>query len=455
MNAHLRYLKHLILDSFWFIPAIMLLASLLLAVLSAVVDRTMQAEWNETLPWVFWVDAEGARTILQVIAGSMIGATSLVFSMTLVALTLASSQLGPRLLAIFRADRMTQVALGVFVATLAYALLMLRLVRQESQSDLDLVPLASVTVAQLLTLCSLAVLIYFIHHLAELLEADTIVSHVGKALDHSVDSLFPKTDAPDAGTEHEEEARGASSDASGDEDARLSERFCMVVPAQRSGYVQTIARHHLVSLAEQADGRIELEVMAGDFLIAGQRLARFWPLDRADDELKESIRTSITIGPKRTQAEDLEYAVHALVEIALRALSPSLNDPFTAIACLNRISTGLSLAIGRRDPPLRFRGEDGTVRLVMPARGFIELLEDGFNDIRLAAVQHPAVLRALTERLASLAGLAADPERRAAIGRQGEAMRRALEGNLAEPFDRARVEEMLDRLDARLRRWDR
>jgi uncharacterized membrane protein len=227
----------------------------------------------------------------------------------------------------------------------------------------------------------------------------------------------------------------------------------MRVTAQRAGYVQAVAGDQLVALAEEVDGRIELEVMAGDFLLPGQALARFWPLDRATEDIKTRIRDSVAIGPKRTLAEDLEYAADALVEIALRALSPSLNDPFTAIACINRVGASLALAIGRGDPPLRHRGESGTVRLVRPERGFVALLEGGFDDIRLAAAEHPAVLAALATRLGSLAELAADPQRRAAIERQGEAIRRTVERHLAEPRDRERVERQLERLEACLRRW--
>ncbi|SMF44601.1 Uncharacterized membrane protein [Tistlia consotensis] len=444
MSARLKYLHYVVVNSFWFVPTVLLLAAILLAVLSAILDRAMQATWSRELAWVLWVGPDGARTILQVIAGSMIGATSLVFSMTLVSLTLASQQLGPRLLAIFRADRPTQVALGVFVSTLAYALMMLRLIRPQGDSTSDFVPLASVTMAQLLTLFSLAVLIYFIHHLAELLQADTVVAHVGDALDGSVRSLFPATSEPEDGSRQQEEAAGPGP----------SGRFCLVVPSARTGYVQTIAVAQLVGLAEQSDGRIELQVMAGDFLVPGQAVARFWPLDRATEALKERIRDGLTIGPKRTQAEDLEYAANALVEIALRALSPSLNDPFTAIASIDRIGAALALAIGRADPPLEHRDAAGRLRLTLPSRGFVDLLEGSFDDIRRAGADHPAVLRTLAARLAGLAELAADPERRAAIWRQGEALRRLVGRRLDEPLDRQRVDVELERLDERLARWD-
>lgn len=443
MTAQLKYLRYAIIDSFWFVPAILLLTSIGLAVLSVLVDRVMQDYWDNNLSWVFWVGPTGSREVLAVIAGSMIGATSLVFSMTLVALTLASSQLGPRLLAIFRADRTTQVALGVFVATLAYALLMLRLVRPEGERGGELVPIASVTIAQLLTIISLALLIYFIHHLAELLESDTIVSHVGKALDGNVLDLFPET--ADSG------ARG---EPSPDGEAPLAERSSAVIPVEHMGYVQTIARRQLIALAEAADGRIELLAMSGEFLVAGQPLARFWPLEKMTDELERGIRSGVAIGPKRTQAEDLEYAANALVEVALRALSPSLNDPFTAMACVNRLGAALATAIRREDPPLRRRGDDGQVRLLLRERGFVDLLEGGFNDIRHAAAEQPAVLSAIVRILGSLAELVAEPERRAAIERQGEAVRRTMERYLEEPLDRQRVEAELERLERLLRRRD-
>lgn len=441
MTAHLKYLRYAVLDSFWFLPALLLATSVGLALLSVAVDRSLQGYWQSRLSWIFWIGPAGAREILAVIAGSMITATSLVFSMTLVALTLASSQLGPRLLAIFRADRTTQLALGVFVATLAYALLMLRLVGAETEAGGALVPIASVTVAQLLTIVSLALLIYFIHHLAQILEADTVVSHVGKELDANVRDLFPEASRCD---------RAGGAEAA---EAGTSERFWVRIESAATGYVQTVAGRQLIALAEAADGRIELLARPGDFLLAGQPLARFWPLDRITSSLKQEICGCVAIGSKRTQAEDLEYAANALVEIALRALSPSLNDPFTAIACINQLGAALAIAAGREDPPLRRHGSDGSLRLLLPQRGFVELLEGSFNDVRRAGAEHPAVLAAILRILCSLAAIAADPDRRVAIERQGEAIRRIIE-RLEEPLDRQRVEGGLEELQDQLRRWE-
>lgn len=441
MTAHLKYLRYAVLDSFWFLPALLLATSVGLALLSVAVDRSLQEYWQSRLSWIFWIGPSGAREILAVIAGSMITATSLVFSMTLVALTLASSQLGPRLLAIFRADRTTQLALGVFVATLAYALLMLRLVGAETEAGDALVPIASVTVAQLLTIVSLALLIYFIHHLAQILEADTVVSHVGKELDANVRDLFPEASRCDR-------VSGAEAAETG-----TSERFWVRIESAATGYVQTMAERQLIALAEAADGRIDLLARPGDFLLAGQPLARFWPLDRITSSLKQEICGCVAIGSKRTQAEDLEYAANALVEIALRALSPSLNDPFTAIACINQLGAALAIAAGREDPPLRRHGSDGSLRLLLPQRGFVELLEGSFNDVRRAGAEHPAVLAAILRILCSLAAIAADPGRRVAIERQGEAIRRIIE-RLEEPLDRQRVEVGLEELQDQLRRWE-
>jgi uncharacterized membrane protein len=214
-------------SSFWFIPALLAAAAIVLALASVEFDRTVADRWLGRLGWVYSGGAEGAAAVLETIAGSMMTIAGVVFSMTLVALTLASSQFGPRLLRNFMRDTSNQVVLGTFVATFLYALLVLRTIRR-GEEDL-FIPQLSVTIALALALAAIGVLIYFIHHVSVSIQADEIVARVGDELDHSVARLYPEQPL--------REAAGDPQPAS-HIDAFLENADARAIPAPRDGYLQ-------------------------------------------------------------------------------------------------------------------------------------------------------------------------------------------------------------------------
>ncbi|MCB9948315.1 MAG: DUF2254 domain-containing protein [Rhodospirillaceae bacterium] len=440
MNARLRFLLFNMINSFWFLPAILVAGVVASAVGTVALDRLVGRQWASRAPWLFQISADSARDILSTIAGSMIAATSLVFSMTLVALTLASSQLGPRLLAMFRADRLTQVMLGVFIATLVYAQILLRLTTSSAEGYDAFVPLISVSVVQLLTVVSICTLVYFIHHLANLVQTDTMVSHVGARLDDTIRQMFP--DEPVDAGRNGEPALPPSFD-----------KFAVPLPAVEAGYVQTMDRDRLVRAATDADVVIDVLVHPGHFVLGGADMARIWPQDRCTDAVKAQVAGCIVLGRKRTQAEDLDFSIKALVEVALRALSPGVSDPFTALACIDRIAASLSLAMGRGEPPACGRDEAGDLRVVWPEMGFVALLNAGFDEIRRAAKTNLTVAERIVAMLARLAVGAADPRYRTAIRRQGDLTIAQARETFPLAQDREGFERTADQLAGALRRW--
>jgi uncharacterized membrane protein len=177
-------------SSLWFLPAAMACLAVALAVSAVELDKAVADDWLQRLSWIYSGGAEGASLLLGTVAGSMIAIAGTVFSMTLVALSLASSQLGPRLLRNFMRDRSNQVVLGTFVATFVYCLLVLRTIRRAD--EVAFVPHLAVSIGVLLAIASVGVLIYFIHHISVSIQADQVVARVGRVLEDGIDRLFPQ-----------------------------------------------------------------------------------------------------------------------------------------------------------------------------------------------------------------------------------------------------------------------
>ena len=331
-------------SGFWFIPAVMAGMALALAFVSVTVDKPV-TEWLALkLGWTFTGGAEGASAVLGIVAGSMITIAGVVFSMTLVALSLASSQLGPRLLRSFMRDSTTQVVLGTFIATFLYCLIVLRTIRRAD--EVTFVPHLSVTLGVLLAVASVGVLIYFIHHVSVSIQANEIAARVGKELIERIDHLFP-----------EQIGRGAPRIPTEPPDAGFFEAFdqeARPVGADGDGYLQFIDADALLALATEEDLIVRLERRPGNYVVASRPLALIWPGSRVTDRLTDQVHSLFVLGHQRTSGQDIEFGVNQLVEIAVRALSPGLNDPFTAITCVDHLGSALC-RLASRDMPSPYR----------------------------------------------------------------------------------------------------
>lgn len=302
--------------TYWVLPALMLAAAIILSFITVALDRLIQIQAVPLFNWLNIGGAEGTRTLLSTIAGSMITIAGVAFSVIIVAFTLASSQFGPRILSNFMRDRGNQFVLGTFIATFIYCLLVLRTIENEAGSRF--IPHLSITTALLLTIASLAVLIYFIHHAATSIQADTIIAQIGRELDNAITRLFPEKTWR---LELEQELR-IEEDVPPDfaENARA-------VPAAKSGYVQAIDYDGLVETATEKEVILRLEHRPGDFVTQGSKLVLACPAERVDDPSIETINEAIILGTQRQRLQDVEFAINQLVEIAVRALSPGINDP--------------------------------------------------------------------------------------------------------------------------------
>jgi len=354
-------------STYWFVPSVMALAAILLGVVMIWVDARTGSSWIEGLGWYQQVRADGAREVLSTIAGSMITVAGVVFSITIVALSYASSQYGPRVLTNFMTDRGNTVTLGTFIATFLYCLVVLRTIRG---GDDDFVPQYAVIVAMLLAVCSIGVLIYFIHHVLESIHINNVVARIGKRLVDDTQRRFPALVgeggyAPDP---------AAAVLRLGLDAERL--------PSGATGYIQAIDSERLLQLATRNDVLIRLRYRPGDFVLCGRALADVAPAERWDGECLAELRDCFTLGDKRTPDADLMFLVSELVEIAARALSPGINDPMTAVTCLDWLGAGGAQFALRKLPAGVRVDQDGQPRLIAQPDDFPTFVRHAFGRLR-------------------------------------------------------------------------
>ncbi len=410
--------------TYWAVPSVMVVGALGLSAGIIQLDRLTSTELLDRLSWVYTGGPEGARAVLSTIAASMITVAGVTFSITIVALALASQQFGPRLLRNFLRDRGNQVVLGTFVSTFVYCLMVLRTVR--GGDDSEFVPNLSVTAAVLLALFSLGVLIYFIHHVSVSIQASQIIANVASDLEEAIDRLFPEgvgEDVPSVSHEPPPADPGASES----------------LRSHRNGYVQAIDGTRLMKAAAARDLVVRIEAGPGTFVRKGSSLLRLWG-GRAAEDGADAVRAAFVIGADRTGAQDISFFVEQLVELAVRALSPGVNDPGTARMCLDRLDQAFSRLATRAWPsPLRF-DDAGALRVIAEPLAFEQIAETAFQEIGRHGRHSVSVTCHLLRTLASVSSEATRSEDRRALARLAEVtVERALAA-IAEDADRRRVE---------------
>lgn len=374
MISTLRSLWLNVNASYWFYPALFSLAAVLVAIVTVWLDRNGFAEWLNNVPWIQPTRPGGARTVLTVIAGSMIGVASTVFSITIAAVAYASGTYGPRLLTNFMYDKGNQLSLGIFIATFVYALMVLRVVRSEDErapSEMDAVatalpgftPQLSLLVATLLALFAIAVLVYFLHHIPDSIRINTVLKGIGKRLIRDIRARFPDNGGTDDSHPQEPGEPVAGIDA---------------------GYIKIIDFEALDEIAERHDACIALKVRTGDFVHCKSPLVEISGVE-LDDSLRAKILDAFSTGGMRTPTQDLEFLFDELVEIALRALSPGVNDPFTALTSLHWLGAATA-ELGSRDLDRGPEQEYYDRRRLQPLEdNFEHFLARGFGGIRASA----------------------------------------------------------------------
>lgn len=418
--AHVR-------DSLWFLPGVLTLLCAALAMTLVQLEQAGHINSDNVDSILLGTGAEGARGVLSAIAGGLITVTGVVFSVTIVALQLASSQFTPRVLRNFTADRGNQVVLGVFIATFTYTLLVLRSIRSGGADQDPFVPRIAVAVGVALVLVSIGFLIFFINHAARSIQVSTILARITRDALHDVGRLFPEEigrvdavdDLPDPRRPETEGAR---------------------VLASESGYLQGVDGDSLFQLGEKQGLVIAMEPYVGDFILPGEPLAQVWPPERITGEVVSAIRTAFVLGAERTPEQDLEFGIIELSDIAVKALSPGINDPTTALRCIDRL-TEILLALGTRAPPDNRRTREGNVHFIARHLHFERAVGLAFDQIRHYGAENPAIAKKLLAAMSGLAALLPETRHEPLLA-QARVLEHAAQSEISIPAERAGVENM-------------
>ncbi|MEO6816823.1 MAG: DUF2254 domain-containing protein [Edaphobacter sp.] len=408
MQEELRQWIDTLRTGFWLVPSIMLFTAIGLAAILLHLDVHLDPGIKSHLFWAYSGGPESARSLLSTVAGSLITAASVTVSLASVALSIASQQYGSRVLRNFMRDSVTQVMLGIFVATFLYSVLIVRSIRGSDYGGF--VPAISITVGILLTLVSLLSLVYFIHHVSESIQASHIINSIAIDTEKSIHNLYPSSVG---------EPRG---------EADLKEiklRDVGSIAFTKSGYIRSIILSQLSELARKRDVVLEVVVAPGDFVLPGQVAAYVYssqPL--TGEEINDSLGAFL-LGGERTPIDDIRYQFQQLTDIVVRALSPGINDPFTAINGIDRMTSAL-VQIARRPRPSAYRfDEDGHLLLVAHRPGLGDLLRETIAHISIYAAGDRFVMAGLYRALAILEpDLRTDDERSTLLEVRGELSRR-------------------------------
>jgi uncharacterized membrane protein len=409
--------------SYWVLPAIGIVIGLGAGAILSMIP-VKPGSLIERL--MFQGTAGDARGVLIVVSATMITTVGIVFSLTVLSLQIASSQFSVRLLRTFLRDVPNQVVLAIFVCTFAYSTGGLLTVGERAGGG-EFVPKVAVTGSLGLAFISIGALIYFLHHLVHSIQIDAIMENAQSRTLALVDELFPELDSPDASEMVPPEQPATA----------------VALLAPKSGYLQTVDVDDLADLAVATAHSMQFVTFVGDYVTAGGLLGWCWRASRADQPtdptVLQHILRHVHIGFERTLQQDVRFGLRQMVDIALRALSPAVNDPYTAVQVVHHVSAVEAVLAARAIEDDVRRDGAGNVLVWLPYPGFATYLHVGCSQIRRYGIHEPLVLAALLQMLSAVAQNCVDPLRRAAVKTQIDLLVQMAERELPEESDRAMI----------------
>ena len=418
----LKYLWEELNASFWFIPILMLLITIGSAIGLIYLDSQIMYSPEGILKYLLPASVDSARNILGIIAGAMIGVAGTVFSITLVVLTLASSQLGSRLVRNFMYDKLNQIVLGTYVSSFVYCLIILSSIKENT--NFHFVPAFSVLAALASAVAGIILLIIFIHHVSMSIQSDKVISDISDAMSKSIRKLFPE----EIGYEEEKPTPDMNV-------LQKQYAYKQDVKCSRSGYLQSVDGDGLLGIAQENDCIIILHHRPGDYLVHNMILCQFLCNEECSKEVHEKIQDDFIIGKVRTPLQDAEFSIHQMVEVASRALSPGVNDPYTAIACIDNLASVMCYLTGAEFPsPYRYDSQD-KLRVIADNHTFSGMLNAAFNQIRQYGEGSPSVMIRLMEVMKTISTFAKNKNQQELIAQHAEMIMKAAERTFHEPHD--------------------
>mgnify|MGYP000871630763 CR=1 FL=1 len=363
-------------SSLWFIPALFVLIAGGMSTAALEIDAAL-GPFDAGGWWLFTGNADGARTVLSVIAGSLITVIAVAFSVTIIAIQQASTQFTPRVLRNFTRDRGNQIVLGTYIATFAYSLLVLRRVREAGGDVEGFVPSVAISTAMLLALVSLGLLVYFIHHVSEALQVSAVLSSIRRDLDHELMRMFPGSVGHDAG-------EPADFDALMSTWASSCDGPHAAVTCDAEGFLRRINDAELAAaLPDEANFAI-VDVRIGQYVRPGDVVVRVWSDPPPGEELTERMRGAFQLDRDRSLQQDPLFGIRQIVDIGVKALSPGINDPTTAEHALDHLGGALTMLV-HRDLPSPMRVLSNGARVLFRTPTFADYVEACFAQLRRAA----------------------------------------------------------------------
>lgn len=440
MRARLFILMQDLRASYWFIPSVMALLAIALGAIMVWLDAGPAVGVLDGLGWYQKAKPDGAHEVLSTIAGSMITVAGVVFSITIVAIAYAASQYGPRILTNFMGDRGNQVTLGTFIATFVYCLVVLRTIRGGDEGQF--VPQLAVMVGLFLALCSIAVLIFFIHHVPRSIHINNVVARIGRQLIRSIEQRFPSG----IGGQEDKDAERTGDTIT---EKRVTSGNAIPIPSPADGYIEGLDEDTLMRAACTKGLTLQLQRRPGDFVLKEQALMSAWPAEKIGCETKRILQASYSIGNLRTPAQDMFFLVDELVEIAARALSTGVNDPYTAMTCQDWLAAASAELCGKPNPPSQRFDQNGVVRVIVEPDDFAGFIDRGFGRMRQYVARDMNAAAHAFDSLATVAHQGVNAGHLETLGDEARRLLVLVEGELRGP-SLAKVREHFDRAELAL-----
>jgi uncharacterized membrane protein len=416
-------------SSLWFLPSLIVAGSMALAMALIEVDYSVGGELLAKWPRLFGAGAAGARGMLSTIAGSMMSVVGVTFSMTLVALAMASSQYTSRILRNFMSSRATQVVLGIFAGIFTYSLIVLRTIRGGDEGAF--VPNLAVFFGFVLAVGGVGVLIFFIHHVASSIQASNIIGVVAQQTTEAIDRLFP-----------ERLGHGPAEDDDDPAPHLPSVRKWCAISAKESAYIQSVDNEVLLRIARENKTLVRMEHAVGEFVVEDTPLVSLAVDGPPDEKVIDDLRCAFALSRYRTVHQDVGFGIRQIVDVALKALSPGINDTTTATTCVEYLTAVLARLAVRRIPS-NYRHEEGELRVIAVGPSFESLLAESFDEIQSSSKGNLTVMLRMLEGLQTLAGLTTNPPHRRVLAEQADQITELAERTLESPHEQTRFESRL------------
>lgn len=423
MMPQILYIWERLKGSFLLIPLIIVLLGIVLATFFIYIDSIIIFDQKGIINFIFIGGAESARSVLSTIAVAMLSVAGIVFSITLVVLSMASSQFGPRLLRNFMYDKLNQVVLGTYLSTFIYCLIVLRSVK--SYTDLEFIPNFSIVMSIILAISNVILLIVYIHHISVSIQVDHVISEVNRNLNNNIQKVFS-----DYSTEKH---LGANEKHYKELNNTLS--FSKTVKNKNNGYLQAIDHDNLISIAQDNDLVLFINYRPGDYLVEDVELVKIYSNQKIGDNVKEKIIKAFVLGKVRTPIQDPEFAIDQMVEIAVRSLSTGINDPFTAITCIDNLTATLCYLTKIQFPSAYLFDDEDHIRVKVNPIAFSGIINAAFNQIRQFGKDSPSVIIRLMEALVTINQLATNKEQKEDIQRHAKMVLKTAEKTMIESND--------------------